>query len=184
MLDLLFNEIAIVVIVAGILSLFFFLIRQPLIIAYIATGLIVGPSLFNLTHSPDVFVAFSQIGIAFLLFVVGLNLNWRSIKDVGIAASLAGFGQVFFTTSIGFGIALLLGFSVVPALFLSIAFAFSSTIVIVKLLADKNDLDRFYGKISVGVLIIQDLIAMLILLIVGALYGGGGDSIYIVIAIA
>lgn len=183
-MDLLFLEVAIVISIAGVIALFAFKFRQPLIIAYIVTGLIVGPGLFNLTRSPEVFTALSQIGIAFLLFLVGINLNWRSIKDVGVAASLAGFGQVFFTTSIGFGIGLLLGFDIVPSLFLAVAFAFSSTIVIVKLLSDKNDLDRFYGRISVGVLIIQDLIAMLILLVVGAFYGNGDEVIYTVIALA
>lgn len=175
MIDSMFIEISAVIVTAGLLSLVFHLLKQPLIIAYILTGLLVGPSLLNLTQSPDVFTALSEIGVAFLLFLVGLGLNWRSIKDVGLAASLAGFGQVFFTTGIGFFIGKALGFDNTAAIFLATAFAFSSTIIIVKLLSDKQDLDRFYGRISVGVLIIQDLIAMVILLIVGAMRNGGGS---------
>lgn len=172
MFDLLFNEISIVIITAGILSLLFVLLKQPLIIAYIATGLLVGPSLLGLTDSQEAFAAMSEIGIAFLLFIVGLGLNWRNIKDVGKIAMLAGTGQVVFTSIIGYFIALAFGFDQITSVILGVGFAFSSTIVIVKLLSDKEDLDRFYGRISIGVLIVQDLIAMVVLLVISALADG------------
>ena len=171
----LFHEVALVLILAGFFSLVVFILRQPLIVAYILTGLLVGPSVLGLTKSPEIFEVLSQIGVAFLLFLVGLNLNWRKIKDVGGVALFAGLGQVLFTSIIGYAIARGLHFSAVEAWFLSIGFAFSSTIVIVKLLSDKQDLDRFYGRISVGTLIIQDLIALIVLIVIAAMRLGGAS---------
>jgi Kef-type K+ transport system membrane component KefB len=165
----LFLEIAIVIVTAGLFSLIATLLKQPMIIAYIATGLVVGPSLLGLAKSPEVFEAMSQVGIAFLLFLVGLHLNWKSIKDVGVLSLMVGMGQVIFTSLIGTGIAILLGFNLVTALFIGVGFAFSSTIIIVKLLSDKDDINRFYGRISIGTLIIQDLAAMAVLLFVATI---------------
>ena len=132
--------------------------------------------MLNIVQSSDVFEALSSIGIAFLLFLVGLHLNWRSIKDVGLIAVLAGLGQVIFTTGFGKILIRVLGFDVATSLIAALAFAFSSTIIIVKLLTDKEDLERFYGRISVGVLIVQDLVAMAILLAVAA-FGSQADSV-------
>jgi Kef-type K+ transport system membrane component KefB len=173
MFDILFIEIAVVIITAGLVALVAQTLRQPLIIAYIITGLILGPSLLGLAGEPEIFEALSEIGIAFLLFLVGLNLNWRSVKDVGRIALMAGVGQVLFTSLIGYFVISQFGFDVVTSVLLAISFAFSSTIIIVKLLSDKEDLDRFYGRISIGMLIVQDVVAMVLLLGVGALRGGG-----------
>ncbi|TAL50834.1 sodium:proton exchanger [Patescibacteria group bacterium] len=164
MLEELFFEIGIVLVIAAVLSMVVYRLRQPLIIAYILTGIIAGPSLLALTDSPEVFEAMSQIGVAFLLFTVGLGLNWKSVKDVGGIALATGVGQVLFTSVCGFVIGLLLGFDALTSAYLGIAFSFSSTIIIVKLLMDKEDLDTLYGRISVGFLLVQDFIAMLILL--------------------
>ncbi|MDP2631614.1 MAG: cation:proton antiporter [Candidatus Uhrbacteria bacterium] len=175
MLDILFLEIAAVIVTAGLVSLVIFRLRQPLIIAYIITGLLVGPSLFDLAKSPEIFEALAQVGIAFLLFLVGLNLDWRSIRHVGRISVLAGLGQIIFTTLFGFLIAGWLGFDVSTSLVLSIAFALSSTIVIIKLLSDKEDIERFYGRITIGILIVQDIVAMLVLLVLSAMSTGNFD---------
>jgi Kef-type K+ transport system membrane component KefB len=172
MLEELFFEIGIILIIAAALSMLMYRFKQPLIIAYIITGVIVGPSLLALTTNPEILDLMAQIGVAFLLFTVGLGLNWRNVKDVGGIALAAGVGQVIFTSAIGFLIAILLNFDVVTSAYIAVAFAFSSTIVIVKLLMDKEDLDSLYGRISVGFLIVQDFIAMLILLGISGLSSG------------
>ncbi len=172
MMNSLFLEIAAVMMTAGLLSLVAYKLRQPLIIAYIATGILVGPGLLGLTKSVDVFETMSSIGIAFLLFIVGLNLNWRNVKDVGRVAIIAGIAQVLVTSLIGATIALALEVPLQTSIFLGVAFSFSSTIIIVKLLTDKEDIDRLYGRIAVGMLIVQDLIAMLILLVLAAMQEG------------
>lgn len=160
--------LAITVLVTGIIRL----LKQPAIIGYILSGILAGPVIFNIIDSTDTLTAFSQIGVALLLFFVGLNLNPKVIKDVGKIALITGLGQVIFTTSIGFLIAKLLGFSTVTSLYISIALAFSSTIIIMKLLSDKKDLESLYGRISIGFLIIQDFIAIFILLIISSLNNG------------
>jgi Kef-type K+ transport system membrane component KefB len=172
MMNSLFLEIAAVMMTAGVLSLVAYKLRQPLIIAYIATGILVGPGLLGLTKSLDVFETLASVGIAFLLFIVGLNLNWRNVKDVGRVAMIAGIAQVLVTSFIGTTIALALEVPMETSIFLGVAFSFSSTIIIVKLLTDKEDIDRLYGRIAVGMLIVQDLIAMLILLVLAAMQEG------------
>lgn len=159
--------------IAGLLSLLAFKLRQPLIIAYIVTGMLVGPGTLGFAQSMELFETMSSIGIAFLLFIVGLNLNWRNIAEVGRVALMLGFGQVLFTTAAGWLIGVGLGFDPVTALFLSTAFAFSSTIIIVKMLSDKEDIDRLYGRVAVGMLLVQDLLAMVLLLLLAAMQDGG-----------
>ncbi len=173
LLESLFFEIGAVIVVTAVLAYLAQLLRQPLIIAYILSGVLVGPSLLGFTRSSDVFGALSEVGIAFLLFTVGLGLNWRRVREVGTIAVASGVAQVIFTSLVGFLIAVWLGFDPLTAIFLSIAFSFSSTIIIVKLLMDKEDLDTLYGKISVGFLLVQDLIAMVVLLMLGAVKDGG-----------
>ena len=132
MLEQLFFEIGIVLVIAAVLSMIVYRLRQPLIVAYILTGVIVGPGLLALTSSKDVFEVMSQIGVAFLLFTVGLGLNWKSVKDVGGIALATGVGQVLFSAVCSFSIGLLLGFDPITSAYLGVAFAFSSTIIIVK----------------------------------------------------
>ncbi len=151
-------------IIAATLSLILHRLKQPLIIAYIITGIMVGPSVLSVTNNPEILEIMSQIGVAFLLFTVGLGLNWRSVKDVGGIALATGVGQVLFTSVAGFLIGTGLGFDPVTSAYVAVALAFSSTIIIVKFLMDKEDLDSLYGRISVGFLLVQDFIAMLILL--------------------
>ncbi|MFW5865617.1 MAG: cation:proton antiporter [Nanoarchaeota archaeon] len=163
--------LAIAVLTTGIVRLF----KQPAIIGYILSGIVAGPVLFNVISATNTLSAFSQIGVALLLFFVGLNLNPKVIKDVGKVSLLTGVGQVLFTTSIGFFIAKLAGFPTVTSLYVGIGLAFSSTIVIMKLLSDKKDLESLYGRISVGFLIVQDFIAIFALLIISSI--GNGENL-------
>ncbi len=159
--------ILIAVIIAGLMRIF----RQPLLIGYIFTGIIVGPYVLNLLSESPTFGTFSQIGVALLLFTVGLHLNPKVIKEVGKISLITGIGQVMFTSIFGFLIASLLGFSIISSLYIAIALSFSSTIIIMKLLSDKGDVDSLYGKISIGFLIVQDLIAVAILMIISSTSG-------------
>ncbi len=180
LLEELFFEIGLVLIIAGFLALLVFRLRQPLIIAYLITGLIVGPGVLALAENSEIFDVMSEIGVAFLLFTVGLGLNWKNIKDVGGIAFATGIGQVLFTTIVGFVLATILGFDATTSIYLAVAFAFSSTIIIIKMLMDKEDLDMLYGRISVGFLLVQDFIAMLILLVLGAVASGGSVDVVLI----
>lgn len=174
MLSSLFLELAAVIITAGLLSLIAARLRQPLIIAYLLTGVVVGPNLLGLAQSTTVFETMSSIGVAFLLFIVGLGLNWRNVRDVGLVSVMSGLSQMVITSSVGFLVARTLDYDYWTSAFLGVGFAFSSTIIIVKMLTDKEDLDRLYGRIAVGALIVQDLLAMILLLLITA-YGEGGS---------
>ncbi|MFA5381554.1 MAG: cation:proton antiporter [Candidatus Micrarchaeia archaeon] len=152
----------------------FRILKQPATIGYIFSGILAGPFFLNIINSTgETITTFSQIGVALLLFFVGLNLNPKVIKDIGKIAVLTGVGQVLFTTGIGYLIIISLGFPTITAIYMAIALAFSSTIIIMKLLSDKEDLDSLYGKISIGFLIVQDFIAIILLLIISSMSTGG-----------
>lgn len=164
-----FVELSLIVIITVVVAIIAKALKQPLIIAYIAAGLILSPYGLDLIKSPESIEAFSQLGITLLLFMVGINLNPKIIKSVGKISVITGFGQIIFTSFFGFLLGKLLNFTTVESLYIAIAMTFSSTIVIMKLLSDKKDLDTLYGKISMGFLIVQDIVAMLILLFVSSL---------------
>jgi Kef-type K+ transport system membrane component KefB len=172
LLEELFFEIGFILVVAAAVSMVLHKLRQPLIIAYIIAGIIVGPSLLAITHGSEIFDVMAELGVAFLLFTVGLGLNWRTVKDVGGISLATGVGQVLFTSIAGFGIGQMLGLDVTTSIYLAVTFTFSSTIIVVKLLMDRDDLDSLYGRISVGFLLVQDFIAMLLLLGLGGFTSG------------
>ena len=167
-----FVELSIVIIIAVVVAGIMRLLKQPLVIGYILTGIIVSPYFLNIVKSTDAIATFAQIGIVLLLFMVGLNLNPKIIKDVGKVSLVTGVGQVIFTSVIGFFIAQLLGFSTIVSMYIAIALTFSSTIIIMKLLSDKGDLETLYGRISIGFLIVQDLIVIVILMVISSIPAG------------
>ena len=168
MQESLFAELSLIIAIAAGVSLIMRLIRQPMIIGYIITGIIVGPSVLHLIKSPETIDAFSSIGIALLLFIIGLGLNLKVIKEVGKVSAIIGVVQVLFSTIIGYVGGLALGYTRTESLFFGVALAFSSTIIILKLLSDKKEQSRLYGKVATGILIVQDLMAATALLFVTA----------------
>ena len=163
-----FIELSIVIAVGAGISLIMRLIRQPLIIGYILTGLVVGPTMFNVVSNDQTINVFASIGIALLLFIIGLGLNPRIIKEVGKVASITGLVQIILTTLVGFAAGRAFGYTKTESIIVGLALAFSSTIIILKLLSDKKQQTRLYGKITIGVLLIQDIIAAGVLILVTA----------------
>ena len=153
------------------------LLRQPLIIAFIAVGIIVGPTGADLISESEAWDLLAATGISLLLFVVGLRLDLDEIRATGPVALITGLGQVIFTSAIGFGLALALGLSAVPALYVAVALTFSSTIIIVKLLSDKREIDSLHGRIAVGFLIVQDIVVVLVMIAISALSVEGADPV-------
>ena len=133
----LFFELTTVLILAGLVSFLVSLLKQPSIIAYILTGVIVGPLGYYRLQQGDVFSALAEIGITLLLFMVGMQLDVGQLKRLGKPALLVGLGQVIFTTVLGFLILQAMGFSLASSLYLAPALTFSSTIIVVKLLGEK-----------------------------------------------
>lgn len=158
-----FVEFSLLIALAAAVAVFMRFIKQPLIIGYIITGLIAGTFFTGIVESGETLSLFSEIGIAILLFLVGLHLHPKTVKEFGSVSLITGIGQVVFTSVIGFLICLALGLGTIPSIYVGVGLAFSSTIIILKLIGDKGDIDSLYGRISIGFLLVQDLIAILIL---------------------
>lgn len=170
---MLFTEIVIAIISAAAIGILFHVLRQPSIIGFIVAGLIIGSLGYLAQENIAVINNLASIGVALLLFIVGLEMNIKELRHIGKAAVLVGLGQIVFTFALGFLICSLLGFSNLISFYISIALTFSSTIVVVKLLSEKKDLRSLYGRIVLGALLIQDLVAILILLFLAGLHDTG-----------
>ncbi len=169
-----FIQFAVIILVVLSVSVIIRLLKQPLIIGYIVSGILVGPFVFDIIHESESLNLFSEMGISFLLFIVGLHLSPKVIKEVGKISLITGIGQIVFTSLFGYVFARLFGFSSVTAIYMAIALTFSSTIIIMKLLSDKDALEKLYGKISIGFLLVQDLVAIFILIVISSLANGMG----------
>ncbi len=167
-----FYEVAAVLAVAALAGAAGTFLRQPLIVSFIATGVLVGPAGLGWVTAADQLDLLAKLGIALLLFVVGLRLDLHLIRTLGPVALATGLGQVLFTSIIGYLIALALGMDPLSALYVSVALTFSSTIIIVKLLSDKREIDALHGRIALGLLIVQDLVVVAVMVALTA-YGAG-----------
>lgn len=175
-----FSELSLVIAIGALMAIIMKLLKQPLIVSHILTGLVVGPFFLNFLHSTEVFQLFSEIGISILLFTVGLNLSPTLIKQFGRISLLTGIGQVVLTSSIGFFIARFLGYTPIVATYIGVALAFSSTIIVLKLLADKNELETLHAKITVGFLLVQDFIALILLFSIPIIANPNLSSLWII----
>ncbi len=157
-------DIGVIMIVATVFAFLARLIKQPLIPAYIFAGVVIGPSVLGLITDQGIISMLSEIGIAFLLFVVGMEMEFKKLRSIGQVAVIGGTIQIILLFGIGYTTASLLGmFTTIEALYLGILFAFSSTMVVVKILSDKKELSTLHGRIIIGILILQDVFAIVAL---------------------
>jgi Kef-type K+ transport system membrane component KefB len=164
-----FYEFAALLVLAASVGLIGLALRQPLIVSFIAVGILAGPSALHIARSSEYIELFAELGVAVLLFLVGLKLDLKLIRTLGLVAVTTGLGQVVFTSVIGFLICLGLGLDPLTSLYVAIALTFSSTIIIVKLLSDKKEIDSLHGQIALGFLIVQDLVVVLAMAVLSAL---------------
>jgi len=157
------TEVAAILAIAAVVGALALWLRQPLIVAFICVGIIVGPVGLGWVEDEQ-FDLLAELGIGLLLFVVGLKLDPTLIRSVGSVAAVAGLGQMMLTFGLGYALALLLGMETLPAFYVAAALTFSSTIIIVKLLSDKREIDALYGRIALSVLIMQDIVVVLLML--------------------
>lgn len=167
-----FREFALLLMISAACGAIAMWLRQPALIAYIVVGILVGPAVLGIVKAHDQIDLLAQIGVAVLLFVVGLKLDLQHIRHIGPVALATGLGQLAFTIVFGFALTLLLGKGWLEALYIAVALTFSSTIIIVKLLSDKREIDSLHGKIAVGFLIVQDLAVVLAMLAMSSLRSG------------
>ncbi|MFO7691024.1 MAG: cation:proton antiporter [Cryobacterium sp.] len=173
-----FAVTAAVLAVAAVVAFLAHRARQPLIVAFIIVGVIVGPSVLDWVGDATALDLLAEIGIAVLLFLVGLKLDIHLVKSIGRVALLTGLGQVLFTSIVGFGLAIVFGMSVIMSIYVAVALTFSSTIIIVKLLSDKRELDELHGRIALGFLIVQDIVVILVMIALSSFGVDRGGSLW------
>lgn len=173
MLNDVFSQLSLVIVVAGVVSILMRILKQPLIMGYIITGILVGPAFLHLIHEKDAFETFSEIGIALLLFIIGLELSIATIRRLGKPVFITALALLSVMVSIGYLIGTAMNFTTTEAILTGLALFFSSTIIIAKVLSDKKQLTRLNGQLAIGVILIDDVIATFALLYVTTNTGGG-----------
>ena len=176
-----FGRIAGLMALVGVLGALALLLRQPLVVAFLVAGIVGGPAVLGLVEHTEELDLLAELGIAILLFLVGLKLDLGIVRALGPVAMLAGTVQVLFTAGVGVGLARLLGWPWAASGYIALALSFSSTIIIVKLLSDRREIDALHGRLAVGILILQDAVVILALILlpsfdIGGGGGGGGAS--------
>lgn len=166
-----FSQISVLLSVAAISGILVKKFKQPILIGYLFAGFLL--ALTGVLKDHQMIEDLGKVGVALLLFLVGLEMNIRELPTVGRVALYTGLAQIAFTFSLGLIVGLFLGFSFTVSAYLAIAAAFSSTIIIVKLLSEKNALSSLYGKISIGFLLVQDFVAIIILIFLSSISQGG-----------
>ena len=163
-----FLQLGIVVIVAAIAAFLLRVLKQPQILAYVIAGILLTP-VFHIVTDTSIIQSMSIIGIAFLLFLVGLEMDLKSLQSVAVVSSIGGIIQIILLFIVGYVIALLLGFLSLEAGYIGLMIAFSSTMVVMKLLSDKRELQTLHGRIVVGILLVEDIIAIFALSVLSSL---------------
>ena len=167
-----FAEIALTLLAAAVVGAVGTYLRQPLIVSFIAVGILVGPAGIGLVTQHEEIELLASIGISLLLFVVGLKLDFQTIRTLGPVALATGVGQIVVTSVVGFLIAVAMGMDALTATYVAVALTFSSTIIIVKLLSDKHEIDAAATDASRSVLlIVQDLCVILVMIGITAIGG-------------
>lgn len=177
MLDDVFTQLSLVIVAAGVISIIMRILKQPLIMGYIITGILVGPAFLHLIREKGAFETFSEIGIALLLFIIGLELSVTAIKRLGKPVFITALALLGVMSSIGYLLGTALGFTMIEAILTGLALFFSSTIIIAKVLSDKKQLSRLNGQLAIGVILVDDVIATFALLYVTTNTGGSLNAV-------
>lgn len=170
-----FTQLSIVVAIGAAMAVLMRFLHQPLIIGHIFTGVIAGPAVFGILTSDDAFTALSSVGVALLLFIIGLDLSVKAIVKLGRVVVFSTFAQVGMITWLGFIVSRFLNFGRLESLIIGVALAMSSTIIIVKIFNDKKETTRLYAQIAIGVLLLQDVFATAAKIGLSAKHEGGNE---------
>jgi CPA2 family monovalent cation:H+ antiporter-2 len=170
MANLLF-DIGLIIIIATMLSYAARLLKQPLLLAYVIAGVIIGPFGLAVISNSENITLLAELGVAFLLFMVGLEIDFKKLKHVGKAVVGGGILQIIITFAVGYGLAALLAMDQILSIYIGLLVAFSSTMMVTRVLVDKDEINTLQGRIMIGVLIIQDLAVILALPLLGNISG-------------
>ena len=166
----LFINVGLIFIAAALAGFILRLLKQPQILAYVLVGFIVTP-LLGLVTDIALIESLSIIGIAFLLFLVGIEMDLKSLRSVAMLSTFGGTAQIAIVFVFGYIIALALGYLSLEAAYVGLILAFSSTMVVMKLLSDKKELPTLHGRIVIGILLVQDMFAIFALSVLSSING-------------
>lgn len=162
-MDSIFAQLALVLTLASIFGFLVKLNKLPLIIAYLLVGIVLSAiAIFSFNQSAV--SVFPDVGIAFVLFLIGMELDLREIGSLGKPILISGLVQIIISGIAGVTLASLFGFKGPEAFYLGIGLSFSSTVVVVKMLLERDDLTSLYGKLSIGITLLEDLVAIILLM--------------------
>lgn len=156
-------DIGFIIIFSAILTYFARLLKQPPIVAYVLAGVLIGPVGLGLITNFEEINLLAQLGIVFLLFSVGLEIDFRKFKNVGMAAVSGGALQIVITFLLGFLTAFIFGLNQISSVHAGLLVALSSTMIVTKLLVDKDELNTLHGRIMLGILLLQDILAIIVI---------------------
>ena len=161
----LLKDFAIIMVVAGVVTLLFRKLRQPPVLGYLIAGLLIGPYTLSLLPVTDIHTIslLADIGLVVLLFGIGLEFSWSKIRGVGLSVLVIGGMEITTMICLGYGLGRLLGWSITDAIFLGAALHISSSAIIVKILRDMGRLRRLSSKLIVGILVVEDFAAVAII---------------------
>ncbi|MEK6830560.1 MAG: cation:proton antiporter [Nanoarchaeota archaeon] len=174
------TEIGVIIIIATFLAFLVKISKQPLIPAYILTGILMGPLFFGIIKDQSLITSLSQIGVVFLIFTAGIEISIKKLKEVGMVSSLGGIIQIIILFFVAFLVSVWFGFSGEAPVYIGLVVAFSSTMIVVALLAEKREINSLHGRIIIGFLLIQDIAAIIALAVLSSDLSVG--SILIVLA--
>lgn len=170
-------DLGFIVITAAVFAFLGKSVQMPSLVAYILAGILLGPGL-GLVKLNDSLELISELGIALLLFLVGLELSLQKIKNLSHIALVLGGGQIILTAAGGFTVAQLMGFGAVSSGFLAVTATFSSTVVVIKLLDQKGTTGTLYGRIAISLFLAQDVAVILLLTILSGIRSEGAIEFF------
>lgn len=173
----LLRDLAIILATAAVTTLVFHRLRQPVVLGYLLAGLVVGPYTppFSFVSDPDTVRTLGDIGVIFLLFALGLEFNFRKLRKVGPTALISGTLQVALMIWLGYVVGRAFGLEPLGAIFLGAIVSISSTVIIVKVVSELRQQDDEWAQVVFGILIVEDVLAVLMLTLLSA--AGGADAL-------
>jgi len=157
--------------------------RLPVIVGYLIGGIIVGPYGFGLVQELESVHLLGTFGIILLLFTLGLEFSLKELMRIGKIAILGGIAQILITAAVGLALGKLLGWETFEAIFFGFLIALSSTMIVLKTLIERGELDTDHGRIMIGILLVQDLSVAPLMIILPA-WGGGGEALFPILGAA
>jgi Kef-type K+ transport system membrane component KefB/Trk K+ transport system NAD-binding subunit len=167
-----FSGLSLIIVIGAVVAFIMRKLGQPLMIGHIITGILVGPAIFHIADDPESLRVFADIGIALLLFIIGLGMNPRVVKEVGKSSTITSVVEIICVSIIGWMAAVALGLERDDAIFIGVGLAINSTIVALKLLSDKKEQGRLYGKLTIGTSLVEDILVAIALLFIAASQNG------------